>query len=326
MGTVLLRIESLSVAYLARIGRGEAVRNLDLEIGRREVVGLVGESGCGKSTLGWSILRLLPKTGRIINGRIIFEDADLLKLPENSMATEIRGKKIAMIVQSPQTALNPVFQVGTQMADVLRLRSKSRKSKRMIGESVTAILREMGIADAEQRKHEYPFQFSGGMNQRVMMALAFVTEPSLLIADEPTTGLDITVEAQVLSLLKKTVQNRGTSLLYITHDLGVISEIADKVCVMYAGRIVESARVGELFSNPCHPYTKMLFDCLPQKNTQKGDLTMIKGSVPSIFHLPEGCAFHPRCPHATELCGVDDPPMREGASSHAVACHHPIAA
>jgi len=330
---VLLEVKNLSVEYITSEGRGYAVENASFKIEEGQIVGLVGESSSGKSTLGWSIIRLLPSNARIRSGDILLKGRDIIKMSERTLNETIRGKEISVIVQDPQNALNPVFTIHTQINDILSLyRKKTRKTKLPLLElfrsadterkkEAVSLLTKVGIADARRRIDEYPYCFSGGMKQRVMMVMAFVVNPSLLIADEPTTGLDVTVEAQILEHLKDLIRQYGTAVLYITHDLAVISEVADKVMVMYAGNIVEIANKSELFDSPLHPYTKALIKCLPRNATQKDELETIPGSVPNIFNLPHGCKFHPRCELAKQICKGKRPLLkRNHSSSHEVAC------
>lgn len=324
MDEILLKVKNLTVYYSTRGGVACPVDNVSLEIKRGQVFGLVGESGCGKSTLGFSLMRLLPKNGKVIQGEVLFKGRDLLLLSEDVMNREIRGGEITMIIQDPQNALNPVFTIGAQMADVMRFHRDrmpgfdGRKTKLLY--RTTKILSEMGIAAAEERLNDYPFQFSGGMKQRVMIAMAFICNPSLLIADEPTTALDATVEAQILELLKSLVKRYETSVMYITHNLGVISEIGDRAAVMYAGNMVETAGCETLFKSPCHPYTKALLRCVPGAEIRAKKLDTIPGQVPSLMSLPRGCKFHPRCPRTMEVCRRKSPRFLEITAGHSVAC------
>lgn len=326
----LLEIKDLTVEYLSCRGRGRAVENVSLVIKKGTILGLVGESGCGKSTLGWSILKLLPRTAQIVEGQIFLRGKNLLTLSEKEMNEDIRGSRVSMIIQNPQQALNPVFSIGTQVSDILSFHKENKKSYSILGvfnsgskqrlEKTCEILDRMQIADAEKRIDEYPHQFSGGMKQRVMMAMAFITNPDLLIADEPTTALDVTTEAQILELLKNLTENVEMAVLYITHDLGIASELTDTTAVMYAGSIVETGKTRTLLSQPMHPYTEALLNCLPGRQGRKEGLPVIKGDVPSIFNLPSGCKFHPRCPHCTEICIKKRPNLEEKAPDHLAAC------
>jgi len=334
---VTLEIKDLSVAY--RVGKfsGIAVDNVSFDIKPGEIFGLAGESGCGKSTLAWSILMLLPKTAKVVSGQIVFEGQNLLQLSEKVMDKEIRGTKISIIIQNVKESLNPVFSVGSQMSDLIRFhqhqyskieadrisdykagnRKKSERKHRVID-----MLREMEIAAPEKRFYGYPHQFSGGMKQRVMMAMGLMSHPSLLVADEPTTGLDVSVERYILELFKGKVNKYNTSVLYITHDLRVLSEIADRVAIMYAGRIVEQAPAKDLFNHPLHPYTVALLECLPEKGAFGQKLREIPGQVPSIFDREETCSFLQRCAIASDVCANIPPPCAEVRPSHFVLCHN----
>lgn len=324
MNERLLRVSDLTVEYSTRKGIGLALDNVNLDIREGEVLGLVGESGCGKTTLGLSIMKLLPRFGKIVKGEILLKGRNLLDLPERIMNKEIRGREIAMIIQDPMHALNPVFTIRTQITDVLRFHNDRRfdphgKQVQLKSEAAK-MLEEVGIADPAERLTDYPFQFSGGMIQRVMVAMAFSCNPSLLIADEPTTALDVTIEAQILELLKSLVKRNGTSVLYISHDLGVISEISDRVAVMYAGNIVEYADTALLFENPQHPYTEALLRCLPGSEARGNRLGSIPGRVPELTERPKGCKFNPRCPYVMDICKERPPKLLEIASGHSVAC------
>lgn len=338
MGKELLSIKNLIVEYLTIRGKVRVVNKVNLTINKGEVLCLVGESGCGKSTLGLSILQLLPESGKIINGQIIMKGQNLLELPEKTMNEKIRGKEIAMIAQDPQRSLNPVFKVGDQIIDVLRFhegnrdqRDRSTKNtlqpsrrKALWKQKAINMLDKMGIADAGDRIREYPYQFSGGMKQRVVATMAFISNPSMLIADEPTTALDVTIQAQIINLLKDLIKEYKTAVLYITHDLGVAWEISDQIAVMYAGSIVESANTESLFKKREHPYTEALLGCLPgnmmRNKTQKKHLNTIPGQVPNLIKPPSGCRFHPRCPYSMRICKEQQPILREVSPGHSVAC------
>lgn len=337
MDKELLSIKDLIVEYSTIRGVAKAVNGVSLTINRGEVFCLVGESGCGKSTLGLSILRLLPKSGKIINGQIIIKGQNILELSEKIMNEKIRGKEITMITQNPQRSLNPVFKISDQIIDVLRfheenrdqrdkfkLTTQSSRKKVIWKRKAIDMLDKMRIADAGDRMREYPHQFSGGMKQRVIAAMAFISNPSLLIADEPTTSLDVTIEAQIINLLKGLVKEYRTAVLYITHDLGVAWEISDQIAVMYAGNIVERANAESLFKKPQHPYTKALLKCLPGTMTgnrmRKKQLNPIPGQVPNFIQPPPGCRFHPRCPYSIRICKEQQPILQEISSGHFVAC------
>jgi oligopeptide/dipeptide ABC transporter ATP-binding protein len=286
-----------------------------------ETLGLVGESGCGKTVTANSIMRLVPiPPGRIVGGEILFEDVDLLKLPASEMR-KVRGNKISMIFQEPMTSLNPVFTVGDQVAEVIGLHQ--RLSQREIRERVIEAFRMVRIPAPESRIKDYPHQMSGGMRQRVMIAMALACHPKLMIADEPTTALDVTIQAQILDLMNKLKEETGASILFITHDLGVIAEMAQKVAVMYAGKIMEEADVDTLFAEPKHPYTIGLIHSIPILGIGKKQrrLSTVAGVVPSLFQLPEGCLFHERCTLSQEECDRKEPPVIDLGNGHLVRCH-----
>lgn len=319
----VLDINNLIVEFSSRQGKARAIDNISFHINKGEIFGLVGESGSGKSTTGLAILRLLAKTGEIKNGEIIFEKDDLVRKNKRWINKNIRGNKISMVIQNPQNALNPVFTVGEQIIDVLKYNNYMDKNrKKSFKKKAIEILKEMGIADPEYRIDEYPHQFSGGMKQRVMLAMAFICNPSLLIADEPTTALDVTVEAQILKLLRGLVDKYETSVLYITHDLSVIHEVTDRTAVMYGGNIVEMAPTDKLFKNPAHPYTKGLLSCLPGKNKRDEILPTIKGKVPSLTELPKGCNFCERCDDSLSKCEKEEPEFIKIAKDHYISCFH----
>ena len=316
----LVDIRDLCTWFHSDEGVAKAVDGVTYKVPAGRTIGLVGESGCGKSVTALSIMRLVPSPpGRIARGEILFEDRDLLRLSEAEMR-RIRGNDISMIFQEPMTSLNPVFTCGNQITEVLTLHqglSKNDALERAIG-----MLDKVGIPSPEQRVHEYPHQLSGGQKQRVMIAMALACNPKLLIADEPTTALDVTIQAQILDLLRGLQDEFRMAILLITHDLGVIAEMAERVAVMYAGKIAELADVGELFGNPKHPYTVGLFGSLPKLGTHGERLNTIPGVVPNPLDFPSGCKFHPRCPHAFDRCRVEEPVLRPvGPDGHIATCH-----
>jgi oligopeptide/dipeptide ABC transporter ATP-binding protein len=295
------------------------VDGVSFDIMPHETVGVVGESGCGKSVTSLSILRLIERPGVIEPGSVIeFEGRDLMKLPEQEMRA-IRGNRISMIFQEPMTSLNPVFTVGDQVAEVARVHSGA--SKREAWERAVEMLTTVGMPAAAERAREYPHQLSGGLRQRVMIAMALMMDPALLIADEPTTALDVTIQAQILELLAEMQGRIGMSILLITHDLGVIAESASRVLVMYAGQIVEEAPVGALFEVPHHPYTEGLLAAMPRVGAERERLEVIPGSVPPPTNWPSGCRFHDRCPFAWERCAVEPPPLYQIGEGHVSRCH-----
>lgn len=314
----LLQVRGLTVTFQTDQGVARAVDHISFSVQHGITLALVGESGCGKSVTALSLLRLIPTPpGQIESGRILFENRDLLALSEKDMRS-IRGNSISMIFQEPMTSLNPVFQVGDQIGAILRLhRGLSQKQAR---KEAAELLQQVGISEANRRLADYPHQLSGGMLQRVMIAMALACTPKLLIADEPTTALDVTVQAQILELLSQLQQHRGLSILLITHDLAVVAEVAHQVAVMYAGRIVETASVEALFEEPLHPYTQGLFASLPGINQPGTRLAAIQGTVPAATNFPSGCRFHPRCSFAMPLCRSCEPELICGRASHPLAC------
>jgi peptide/nickel transport system ATP-binding protein len=288
----LLEVKGLRTSFYTRDGVVRAVDGIDFHVDRGEIMGLVGESGCGKSVTSLSIMRLVAKPGRIEAGEILFDGRDLLKLSEQQMR-KTRGEQIAMIFQQPTSALNPVWDVGRQIAEVLELhRGMKRRAARA---RALELLRMVGIPDPERRLKAYPHEMSGGMAQRVMIAMALACEPDLLIADEPTTALDVTIQAQILDLIRNLRDETGTAVILITHDLGVVAETCDRVAVMYAGEIVEQTDVGSLFADPLHPYTRGLIGSIPVVGVVRDELSVIPGNVPNLIDLPQGCRFAPRC-------------------------------
>ncbi|HEY8516415.1 MAG TPA: ABC transporter ATP-binding protein [Candidatus Binatia bacterium] len=316
----LLEVRDLVVEFATPRGTVRAVDGVDLSIERGRTLGLVGESGSGKSVTSLAIMRLLDANARIRSGVIRFDGVDLLALDESAMR-EVRGGRIGMIFQEPMTSLNPVFTVGSQVAEVLRV--QRRMSRKDAWRRAVELMQMVEIPDAERRARSYPHQLSGGMRQRVMIAMAIACEPALLIADEPTTALDVTIQAQILDLLRGLKERLGMSLLLITHDLGVVAAEADAVAIMYAGRIVERAPVRELFAAPAHPYTGLLLASLPRLEHRAERLMAIPGRVPELLNLPSGCRFRDRCPRASARCAAEDPRLETIAPGRSVACFHP---
>jgi peptide/nickel transport system ATP-binding protein/oligopeptide transport system ATP-binding protein len=314
----LLEVSGLRVYFHTREGLLKAVDGVSFHIDRGEVLGLVGESGCGKSVTAFSILRLVPAPpGQYAGGKVCLEGEDLLKASEKRIRS-VRGNVISMIFQEPVSSLNPIMTVGRQVAEsVLQHRKTSKAEARRLA---TEMLRRVGIASPEARYSAYPHQLSGGMSQRAMIAMSLVCRPRLLIADEPTTALDVTIQAQILDLLGELKREFQMSVLLITHDLGVVAETCDRVAVMYAGKIVEYTSVQRLFERPMHPYTHGLFRSLPTLARRKGPLPAIPGAVPNPLDFPSGCRFRTRCPIARDIC-LEEPPLREMAPGHFAACH-----
>lgn len=310
-------IENLSVRYETADGVVEAVNGIDLKIERGKTLGLVGETGAGKTTTALSILRLIPNPpGKITGGTIKLHGKNIFDYSEHEME-EIRGKSVSMIFQDPMTSLNPVMTVGDQIAEEIQLHDKKIDKKQAM-DKAKAMLEMVGIPG--QRASEYPHQFSGGMKQRVVIAMALVCNPDLLIADEPTTALDVTIQAQVLDLMQKLKEQYNTSMLMITHDLGIVAEVCDEVSIMYAGRIVEHGNLVDIFENTSHPYTEGLFGSLPDIEHRTEELHPIPGLMPDPTNLPSGCPFHPRCAYCTELCKTRRPVETRLSDTHTVAC------
>jgi oligopeptide/dipeptide ABC transporter ATP-binding protein len=322
MPDTLLSVEHLTTVFEAPGGPVAAVNDVSFEIRAGETLGLVGESGCGKSVTALSILRLVQRPGRIAAGAIRFKERDLLTLDEPAMRA-VRGAEISLIFQEPMTALNPVFTVGDQIGETLVVHG--RASRREARARATELMAAVHIADAAARVRDYPHQLSGGMRQRVMIAIALACRPALVIADEPTTALDVTIQAQILDLLREMKSAFNLSLLLITHDLGIVAETADRVAVMYAGRIVESGPVRTIFRNPAHPYTRGLLASIPGAASHEGAarrrLKAIDGSVPALADLPRGCAFNPRCPDRFDPCTVDPPRDYAVGPGQAAKCY-----
>ena len=315
----LLSVRDLRTYFYTSAGVARAVDGVSFDIARGETVGLVGESGCGKSVTGFSILRLIQPPGRIEAGsRIALEGEDLLALDDERIR-KIRGNRVSLIFQEPMTALNPVFTVGDQIAEVARIHAGA--SRREAWNKAVEMLTLVGIPDPAQRAREYPHQLSGGMRQRVLIAMALVMNPALIIADEPTTALDVTIQAQILELLADLQRRLGASILMITHDLGVIAEMASRVIVMYAGEVVEEAPVRELFAAAHHPYTEGLLTAMPRVGQLRERLTVIPGTVPPPTAWPAGCRFRDRCPYSWERCASEHPPLYDIAPGHTSRCH-----
>jgi peptide/nickel transport system ATP-binding protein len=314
----LLSVENLQTQFRTEEGILRAVDDVSFTVSPGETLGIVGESGCGKSVTALSIMRLLAKNASVARGRIVFEDQDLLTLTEDEMRA-IRGNRIGMIFQEPMTSLNPVHTIGEQIAEAVRIhQNASRSAARARAKEVLRLVR---IPDAERRLRDYPHQFSGGMRQRAMIAMALACSPQLLIADEPTTALDVTIQAQILRLMLELKERIGAAVLLITHDLGVVAETCQRVIVMYAGRIVEEAPVEALFDNPAHPYTRGLMASIPRgADRRRHRLPEIPGVVPSLTQPIAGCTFAPRCPLAIEACRALSPELRPIAPGHSVAC------
>lgn len=323
MGIPLLELKNLRTYFFVRQGVVKAVDNVNWHIDKGETLGIVGESGCGKSVTALSIMRLISSPGSIVGGEILFNGKDILKMPLKLMRN-IRGNEISMIFQEPMTSLNPVFTIGRQISEAIMIHQNLKK-KKALTRSIE-MLEKVGIASPDKRIHDYPHQLSGGQRQRVMIAMALACQPNLLIADEPTTALDVTIQAQILNLIIKLKQDQGTSVLLITHDLGVIAEVTQQVVVMYAGKIVEQADVYTVFKNPLHPYTQALLKSIPflrrgkKKRGQRKKLIEIPGSVPILWDLVPGCRFLSRCSYKIEMCTQEEPSLNVAEDGHLVSC------
>ncbi|HKN02268.1 MAG TPA: ABC transporter ATP-binding protein [Candidatus Binataceae bacterium] len=314
----LLEVKLLHTSFFTDAGEVRAVDGVSFSVEPGKLMGLVGESGSGKTATVLSIMRLLPESARITGGEILFEGHDLLKLPEPEMRA-VRGARIAMIFQEPMTSLNPVFTIGSQVGEAIRLHQKTGRHETR--ERVIEALRMVGIADPERRIDDYPHRLSGGMRQRVMIAMALSCNPRLLIADEPTTALDVTIQAQILDLIRELQERLKLAVILVTHDLGIVNEYADDVTILYAARVMEQAPSAELFRNPLNPYTKGLLASIPGiDGTPRHRLQAIPGTIPSALRPPSGCRFHPRCPLAIPACAATDPPLEMKAPGHHVAC------
>jgi len=313
----LLAVRDLHTSFFLDGGEARAVDGVSFTLDAGGVLGLVGESGCGKSVTALSLMRLVPPPGRIVGGEVLLDGRDLLRMGEPEMR-KIRGAGLAMIFQEPMTSLNPVFTVGGQIAEAIRIHRPV--GRRKAWERAVELLDEVGIPDPARRARDYPHQLSGGMRQRVMIAMAISCEPRVLVADEPTTALDVTIQAEILELLAALRERHGMALLLITHDLGVVAEQADQVAIMYAGRIIEHGPVLEIFDRPLHPYTQALFRSIPGVGGRRERLEAIPGQVPDLLHLPSGCTFRDRCPAEIDECAVVVPPLEEKLPGHTAAC------
>lgn len=315
----ILEVNNLSTVFQTPKGQIPAVEGVQFQLGRGEVLGIIGESGSGKSVTSLTIMGLLnrKKTKIFPESEINFEGTNLLRLSEDEMR-KIRGREIAMIFQDPLTSLNPVFTIGEQIRETIRLHRNMNKKE--IEQEIINILKLVGISSPEQRIHQYPHQLSGGMRQRIMIAMVLSCHPKVLIADEPTTALDVTIQAQILDLLKKLKKELNLSIMLITHDMGVIADMADRVIVMYSGKIVESGLVGDIFKKPLHPYTEGLLKSIPHLEHEEERLNTIGGAIPSPDKKPPGCQFHPRCPYAMERCSLEVPPLERLNPQREVSC------
>ncbi|MHA1201642.1 MAG: ABC transporter ATP-binding protein [Candidatus Heimdallarchaeaceae archaeon] len=317
----ILDAQDIYTYFYTESGVVEALDGVSFDVYQGEPVGIVGESGCGKTVTAKSTLRILDKNGKTVAGKIIYKGVDLLELPDLQMR-KIRGKEIAMIFQDPMTSLNPIFKIDDQMTEVIALHRNCSKKEAL--EYAIEALEQVGIADAASRVKDYPHQFSGGQRQRVLIARALALQPSLLIADEPTTALDVTIQAQILELIKEMQRKHGLAMMLITHNLGVVAETTKRVHIFYGGRVVESGPTEDIFIDPKHPYTRALFDSIPSLEKDKHRLATIPGLVPRLINPPKGCRFHPRCKFATEICMRERPPdvIIDKQKARRVQCHH----
>ncbi len=302
----ILEVKDLNVEYLTRDGNLKAVDEVSFSLGSHETLGLVGESGCGKSTIGLSLLKILPINAKV-SGNIFYKDKDMVKMSDNEIRS-LRGKEISMIFQDPMTSLDPIMRITNQFFEKIRAHFPKMEESKMVKTS-SNVLKSIGIDPS--RLENYPFEFSGGMRQRVMIALAIVLNPSLLVADEPTTSLDVVVQLQIMEVLKELKDQKDMSMVLITHDLGLVAEIVDKVGIMYAGNLVEFGDVDSIYDDPLHPYTQLLLVSIPNVKLEDMELKYIKGNLPSLKSPPQGCKFHPRCPFAMNICLKTDPPTFE---------------
>jgi oligopeptide/dipeptide ABC transporter ATP-binding protein len=317
----LLEVRGLRTSFFIRAGELNVIDGVDLDVDAGEVVGIAGETGSGKSVTAYSIIGLLKHPGKIVAGEVFWDGRDLRKLPEKTLEAEVRGTEISMIFQSPRSALNPVIRVGNQITQVLRIRRGMGKHDAHA--EAVRLLRSVHIAEPERRLRAYPHELSGGMAQRIMIALALSAQPRLLIADEPTTGLDVTTQYQMVELLREVRERTGMAILLITHDLALAAEICDRVVVMYAGRLAEVGPVEHVFSAPRHPYTNALLQSRPHVG-MTGDIPAIPGTVADLMRPPSGCRFHPRCPNAKEICAQRQPDLTNMVPGQRAACHNPV--
>jgi peptide/nickel transport system ATP-binding protein len=316
-----LEVQNLRTHFFTRAGVVRAVDGVSFEVRAGEVLGLVGESGCGKTVTGFSILGLVDPPGRIVGGRILFEGTDLVGLPEDELR-KVRGARIAMVFQDPMMTLNPVLRIDTQMIEAVRAHQQVDRAYAL--RLAREALERVGIPSAQSRLRSYPHQFSGGMRQRVAIAIALLNRPKLIIADEPTTALDVTIQAQILYEAQKLCRESGTALIWITHDLSVVAGLADRICVMYAGRIVEEGSVDEVLDSPLHPYTHGLIGSVPSRNRRGTPLAQIPGMTPALVNLPPGCAFRTRCPRAAPACANEPALEPRGGNGRLVRCFYPM--
>ena len=315
MSKTILEIKGLKVYYYTRDGVVRAVDNVDFFMKKGETIGLVGESGSGKSTLGFSIIKLIPPPGKIVDGKIVFDGIDLIKLNEKEMR-KIRGKRISMVFQDPMTSLNPLMKIGDHLVETIMTHEEVTREE--AEERAFALLKEVGIMP--DRFHDYPHQFSGGMRQRVMIALALALNPDIVIADEPTSSLDVIVQFQILDLMKRLKEQFNVGMIFISHDISVVAEVSDKIALMYAGQIVEFADAISFFEKHLHPYAELLLQSVPNIQLSDQKLKYIPGMPPDLLHPPSGCRFHPRCPFANSICKEKEPPLIEIEKGHLVKC------
>jgi oligopeptide/dipeptide ABC transporter ATP-binding protein len=315
--STLLDVKNLSIDFKTSNGIVSAVENVTFTIKKKEIFALVGESGCGKSTIAFALMRLLAKNGSIVDGSIYFNSNDIMKMTEKQMF-DCRGKDIGMIFQNPLDSLNPVMTVGKQVLESIML---DKVSKETAWKKVIEIFEDVRIPDANDRINSYPFELSGGMRQRAMISMMISRKPMLLIADEPTTALDVTIQAQILKVIRRLKEEFNTSVLLITHDFGVVAETADRIGVMYAGNLVEMGNLNDIFIEACHPYTKMLLKALPTISKKEGRLITIPGMVPNLINPPDGCRFANRCPFKMDICSSVTPQLKEYSNGHFCACH-----